>query len=497
MNLHYSSEKLSDLSVGTIVYFISQYDKVTDRRLKQLDTATGGAVSTLLASEEFCGKPLETAILYKPAEFKADRVLLVGLGQRSGMNADSIRRAAGVVSRNKAFTGARQAAFVLGVTEKVEFFQAAIEGMMLGSFKLLEFKSGEDAKNKSSVTDLYFVTQNGRTLKKVQKAVERGEMFAEAQNLVRTLASIPSNMLTPKMYAERIQKLARTYKVSCKVLDEKTIVAEKMGAMLSVAKGSNEPPRFIILEYKGGSAGQKPIVLVGKGVTFDSGGISLKPSLNMHEMKADMTGSAVVLATILTVSRMKVPQHIVALMPLTENMPSGKATRPGDIITSRKGLTIEVINTDAEGRLILADALDYANKFKPQAVIDIATLTGATLYILGYSGAPFVGNNRSLVRRIEAAANTTSERVWEMPLWDDYRDLMKSTIADLKNSGGRPAGTLTAAAFLENFIGDYPWAHIDIAYVDVEPAGKPYIPAGNTGIGARLLIEVLSNWKKL
>ncbi len=454
-------------------------------------------MSTLLDSQEFSGKPSETAVLYKPQGFKADRVLLVGLGQRAKVDADSVRKAAGTVSRHKALTGTKKAAFLLGVTEKEAYFQAAVEGLILGGYKLLEFKSGDDSKDKTVLSDLIFVTENGRTLKRMQKAVERGEMVAEAQILVRTLAATPSNMLTPKMFVDRIQKILKGHKVSVKVLDEKAIVAEKMGAMLAVAKGSTEPPRFVILEYKGGRAGQKPIVLVGKGVTFDSGGISLKQALDMHEMKADMTGAAVVLATILTASKLRVQQNIVALMPLTENMPSGSATRPGDIVTSRKGLTVEIINTDAEGRLILADALDYANKFKPQAVIDIATLTGATLYILGYSGAPIVGNNSQLMRQIKTAADVTAERVWEMPLWDDYRDRMKSSIADLKNSGGRPAGTLTAAAFLENFIGEYPWAHIDIAYVDVEPSGRPYIPAGNTGIGTRLLIEMLSSWKKL
>ncbi len=270
-----------------------------------------------------------------------------------------------------------------------------------------------------------------------------------------------------------------------------------MGGLLSVARGSVEPPRFMILKYKGAAAAQRPVVLVGKGVTFDAGGISIKPALDMHEMKQDMTGSAVMIATIITAARLKLPLNLVVLVPATENLPSGTATRPGDIITMRTGKTVEIINTDAEGRLILADALDYANNYNPQAVIDIATLTGAAIFILGYAGAPILGNNENLLKRIEVAADATAEKVWRLPIWDEHREQMKSSIADLVNSGGRAAGTIAASAFLENFIGDYPWAHIDIAWMDMEHSGKPYTPKGATGFGVRLLTEMLSHWKKL
>ena len=299
---------------------------------------------------------------------------------------------------------------------------------------------------------------------------------------------------------EQVRKGYEKYCRECEKLDVDVTAAiekEKMGALLSVTKGSDEPPRFLILRHNGGPENQKPIVLVGKGITFDSGGISLKPGLNMHEMKQDMAGSAAVLATIVTAARLGIPRNVVGLIPTCENLPSGHATRPGDVVVSRKGKTIEIINTDAEGRLILADALDYAGTFNPQAVIDIATLTGASLYILGYAGAPIVGNTPKLMDRVRDAAAATNERVWELPLWDDYREQMKSSIADLVNSGGKPAGTIAAAAFLENFIGDWPWAHIDIAYVDLEPKGSAYTPKGATGFGVRLLTELLSNWKKL
>lgn len=497
MKFNFGAMGLAEVPADVLVYFVSQSESIKDKELNALDKAVSGAISELYANEEFVGKNGQTAVFYNPAGYKAGRVILLGVGDKKDLCPDSFRKAVGTLSKNKVFHAVKKAAFHFDGFENDTFSQAAIEGYLLGSYSLLDYKTGDDAISGNKITEIGFYVANSRLVKKLEKAVETGSIIAEGQNLVRTLGSTPSNFLTPKMFAGEAQKLAKKYKFSCKVLDEKEIAKEKMGAYLSVARGSDEPPRFIILEYKGGPAKQDPIVLVGKGVTFDSGGISLKPGLNMHEMKGDMTGAAVVVSSIVTAARLGLARNIVGLIPTTENMPSGKATKPGDIVTSRKGKTIEIINTDAEGRLVLADALDYANKYKPQAVIDIATLTGATLFILGYSGAPIMGNNDKLLERIKEASANTAELVWPLPIWDDHRNQMKSPIADLVNSGGRPAGTICAAAFLENFIGDYPWAHIDIAYVDIEPAGKPYIPKGNTGIGMRLLVDLLINWKKL
>lgn len=497
MKFVYTSAPVAGLTDDTVICFTTDITAVSGSFLKDLDNATGGGLSRLVASEEFTGKSGEIASFVGPRDFGSGRLLLLGLGSRQELNADCFRRAMGDVSRHKGLSRAETAAVHFGDFTDKEYFQAAVEGLLLGSFRMLDYKTGSGAEDKYRLGQVTLALPDKRRLKALQTAVERGEIIAEGQLLARRLSFTPANDLTPRKYAGKAQQLAKKYGVKCKVLDEKAIASEKMGALLGVAQGSVEPPRFIVLEHNGGRKGQKPIVLVGKGVTFDSGGISLKPGLNMHEMKGDMAGSAVVLATLITAARLGVKQNIVGLIPATENMPSGKATKPGDIHTSRKGKTIEIINTDAEGRLILADALDYANEFKPQAVIDIATLTGATLYILGYAGAPIMGNHDRLLGRIEDASKVTSERVWTLPIWDDFRDQMKSSIADLLNSGGRPAGTLAAGAFLENFIGDWPWAHIDIAYVDVEPAGKAYVPKGATGFGVRLLTEMLSSWKKL
>jgi leucyl aminopeptidase len=497
MKFTFVSGKMETLAVDSLVLFVTEFTAVKDPLLKRLDTASRGALAALLASGEFSGKTGEIASLLKPDGFACQRIILGGIGASGKAVPENYRVAMGNISRHKGFSVVKMAAIYFDRQKDASVFQASTEGFLLGSFKMLDFKSGESAKDKSTLNEIVFAVADQGSRKKMEAAVKRGEIIAQGQLLVRRLAQLPGNHLTPQIYAGEAQSLCKVHGIECQVLDEKAIAREKMGLLMAVSQGSAEPPRFLICKYNGSKASQKPIVLVGKGVTFDAGGISLKPAADMHEMKGDMTGSAVMLATIVTAAQLRLPLNLVALMPLTENLPSGTAVKPGDVITSRKGLTVEIINTDAEGRLILADALDYANKFQPQAVIDIATLTGAALFVLGYAGAPIIGNRKPLMDGLRKAAEETGERVWEMPLWDDYKELMKSNFADLVNSGGRPAGTLTASAFLSNFIGNWPWAHIDIAYVDVEPKGKPYTPKGATGWGLRLLVELLSNWKKV
>jgi len=496
MKFNVAVGKMQEAKVDSAVLFVRESSLLKDPLLKQIDSASRNAVKTLLDSGEFTGKAGEMAVILKPSGFNATRIILVGVGEAKKISTESYRRAMGVISRAKALTSSKKAAIFFDPPVDTGLVQAVVEGYLLGSFKMLEYKSSADKDDKSELAEIAVFVDSGAKIKKTEAAVRRGEIIADGQLMVRRLATMPSNELTPQIYARRIQEYARKEKIECQILDETAIRKEKMGLVEAVAKGSQEPPRFVVLKYRGAASGVKPIVLVGKGVTFDSGGISLKPAQDMHEMKGDMTGSAVVLASIITAARLKLRQNVVVLMPLVENMPSGKAQKPGDIAKSRKGLTVEIINTDAEGRLILADALDYADKFSPQAVIDIATLTGAALFVLGYAGAPVLGNRKSLMDQLRAASKSTSEAIWEMPIWDDHREAMKSSLADLVNSGGRPAGTITATAFLENFIGDWPWAHIDIAYVDVEPKGKAYTPKGATGFGLRLLVELLSNWKR-
>ncbi|MDH3890807.1 MAG: leucyl aminopeptidase [candidate division Zixibacteria bacterium] len=498
MKIDYSANPPHECATTALVMFVTSFDSIVDKRLKQLDSASDGIIRTLLASGEFTGSSGEMVCINRPDGYAASRVVLAGLGPRKTCTPDSYRQMAGLLSRYKPLTCCDSATFHLGTVSEPETFQAVIEGCILGSYRMLKYKTDEASLAGENLSEVTYAIDNRRLLNRLQKSVERGCVTAGGQINVRRLSALPGCDLTPKMFAAEAVKTADKLKgLSCRVLDQKEIKAEKMGALMAVAQGSVEPPRFVILEYKGGRKTQKPIVLVGKGVTFDSGGLSLKAADMMIEMNGDMTGAAVVLSTMQAAVLLQLPLNLVGLMPLAENMPSGHAIRPSDVVTTRKGITVEIINTDAEGRLILADALDYANKFDPQAVIDIATLTGATLYILGYSGAPILGNHDDLLERIRAASEATAERVWPLPIWDDFRNALKSNIADIVNSAGKTAGTATAAAFLENFIGDWPWAHIDIAYVDIEKKGAPYTPKGTTGIGVRLLIDLLSNWKKL
>ncbi|MBU8933773.1 MAG: leucyl aminopeptidase [candidate division Zixibacteria bacterium] len=497
MNLKYTAEHPANCDADSLVIFTTEYEKISDKTLRELNVTSGGAVETLLDSGQFKGREGQIATIMHPAGYSTKRAILVGIGDHRKVDADSYRRASGRLSKDPGLKNSSSASFYFGKAEDATFYQGAIEGYILGGFKQREFKTGDNAEDDSKLKTVNFVIDNKRLLKRLEKAVTRGRIMAEGQCLVRRLANTPSNHLTPAKLATLAKKLAKANGLECTILDQKKIEAQKMGAVLSVAKGSVEPPKFIILKYSGGHPGQKPVVLVGKGVTFDAGGISLKPPLLMHEMRGDMAGAATVLAAIVAAAQLELRLNVVALMPAVENLPSGTATKPGDVITSRKGLTIEVINTDAEGRLILADGLDFANTFEPQAVLDIATLTGAAQYILGYAGAPVLGNNDKLLQRVINASVATAEPVWELPIWDYHRDQMKSSLADMVNSAGKYAGTITATVFLEKFVGDWPWVHIDIASVDQEPKGRPYMPKGTTGFGLRLMVELLSNWKKL
>jgi leucyl aminopeptidase len=298
---------------------------------------------------------------------------------------------------------------------------------------------------------------------------------------------LPGNVCTPSFLGKTAEELAQRHGFAVTVLDKAAIVREKMGALLSIAQGSAEEPRFIALEYKGSD--EKPVVLVGKGVTFDTGGISIKPAQNMEDMKFDMSGAAAVLGTFEMLGRLKPKVHVVGLIPSTENMPSGTAVKPGDVITSHFGKTIEMINTDAEGRLILCDALSYARRYQPSAVIDIATLTGAIVIALGHTASGLMGNDETLIEEVRTAGERAGERAWPLPLWDDYRDLMKSDIADVKNAGGRPAGSISAGWFLREFVDGFSWAHLDVAGTAYTEREEPGRVKGPTGVGVRLFSE--------
>jgi leucyl aminopeptidase len=455
--------------------------------LDAVDKGTGGAIGRVLAASDFSGKKDEMAVVYPSGP--TSRVLLVGLGKPDEIDRTAIRRAAAIAGKKARSLGVTRAAFYLppearGKVLPAEVGQSIAEGLAQGAWQYNEMKKpNEDKKPPLERFDL--LAHDGPA--ELIQGHKTGEAIGAGQTFARGLQVLPGNVATPTYIANVARDLAQRYGFGITILDKAAIIKEKMGALLSVAQGSAEEPRFIALEYKG--ADTAPIVLIGKGVTFDSGGISIKPAQNMEDMKYDMSGAAAVLGTFETLGRLKPKVHVVGLIPSTENMPSGTAVKPGDVITSHLGKTIEVINTDAEGRLILCDALSYARRYKPAAVVDIATLTGAIVVALGHSAAGIMGTDEKLVEEVRQAGERAGERVWELPLWDDYRDLMKSDIADVKNSGGRPAGSISAGWFLREFVDGFPWAHLDIAGTAYTERDEPGRVKGPTGMGVRLFTE--------
>jgi leucyl aminopeptidase len=455
--------------------------------LAGLDKQTGSAIGRVLVAGDFTGKKDEVAVLYPPGP--ASRVLMVGLGKPEEVDRSAIRRAAAVAAKRARGLGVPRAAFHLspegrGKISAAEAGQMIAEGLAQGAWQYSEMKKPSEER-KPPLERVDILAHDGPA--ELIQGHRRGEAIGAGQTFARGLQVLPGNVATPTYIANVARELAQRHGFGVTILDKPAITKEKMGALLCVAQGSAEEPRFIVLQYKGSD--EPPVVLIGKGVTFDSGGISIKPAQNMEDMKYDMSGAAAVLGTFEMLGRLKPRVHVVGLIPSTENMPSGTAIKPGDVVTSHFGKTIEIINTDAEGRLILVDALSYARRYNPAAVVDIATLTGAIVVALGHTATGLMGSDDDLIEAIRHAGNRADERVWPLPLWDDYRDLMKSDIADLKNSGGRPAGSISAGWFLREFVDGFPWAHLDIAgtaYTDREDATRV---KGPTGVGVRLFSE--------
>ena len=460
-----------------------------------MDKALGGALCELVQSKEFEGKANETLLFHSQGKAPAKRVLLVGLGKKNNVTVDTIRQALGhAVKRVRqakagAFVAALPSAMPRGASV-IEVAQAMVEGAILGSYQFTVYRT--DSTKTKDVEQMTILTALRAQLKQVTEGVRRGVATAEATCLVRDLCLHPSNVMTPTRIANEAKAVAKETGVSLKILEQKDMEQLGMGALLGVARGSHEPPKFIILEYNGAKKkDERPVVLVGKTITFDTGGISLKPAENMEHMKADMTGGAEVLASIRAAARLKLPLHLISILPVAENMPGGRAMKPGDVVTTLSGKTVEVQNTDAEGRLILSDALAYATRYKPAALIDIATLTGACVVALGQFAIGMFGTDAKLKEQVRKAGLKAGERVWEMPLWDEYFEQLKSDVADMRNIGGRGGGMITAALFLSKFVGDCSWVHLDIASTDWSERERAYIPKGPTGIGTRLLLQYL------
>jgi leucyl aminopeptidase len=459
--------------------------------LATLDSATGGALARLYAAGDFVGKRDEVAVLYPAGP--AGRILLVGVGTVDAAARPDVRRAAAIAAKRARTLGVASGAFHVAPEARGnlgwrEIGQKAAEGLAQGAWVYTDLKKPPEERKPPLESFTLLGSGDGGELEaghRVGAAIGAGQIFT------RGLQVLPGNVCTPTYLGRAAEELAARHGFAVTVLDRSAIEREKMGALLCVAQGSAEEPRFIVLEYDG--APGAPVVLVGKGVTFDTGGISIKPAQNMEDMKFDMSGAAAVLGTFEVLGRLRPKVRVVGLIPSTENMPSGTAVRPGDVVTSQLGKTIEIINTDAEGRLILCDALSYARRYQPACALDIATLTGAIVVALGHTAAGVMGSDDALVEEVRAAGERAGERVWPLPMWEDYRELMKSDIADVKNAGGRPAGSISAGWFLREFVDGFPWAHLDIAGTAYTERDEPTRVKGPTGIGVRLFTEFVLN----
>jgi leucyl aminopeptidase len=488
-------------SVATDAIIVNLFEGVTvpGGATGAVDQALGGAISDLIAAGDFKGKLNEVAVLYPRGAIPAKRVLVTGLGKPDKFTLDSVRRAAAAAIKRARELGARDVATVIhgaGIGKlPVEAAAAAtVEGSLLALYRFAASKQKADDGGKVESLAVYEFDRN--KLPAIASGTSAAEAIVSGVALARDLVNMPPNVATPTRLAAAAEEIARDHGMNLIIGDREWAEERKLTAYLAVAKGAGEPPKFIIMEHNGRREDLDTIVLVGKGITFDTGGISIKPSERMGEMKSDMGGGAAVLGAMKVVGRLNLPLRVIAIVPATENMPDANAYRPADVITASNGKTIEIISTDAEGRMVLADGLVYASQYQPKAVIDLATLTGACVIALGQGvAAGIFANDDRLRDQLIAAGETTQERLWSLPLYDDYREAIDSDVADMKNSGGRYGGVGTSAVFLKEFT-DYPWAHLDIAGVALSEKAKGYIPAGGTGFGVRLLIEFLRNWKR-
>ncbi|HZQ37630.1 MAG TPA: leucyl aminopeptidase [Dehalococcoidia bacterium] len=458
------------------------------------DRALDGAIAQLIADGEIRGRRGEITVVHTFGKLPAGRVVVAGLGKAAELSADRVRDTAANVARLLRRSGFGTAATVAhgagaGGLDAEASARAIAEGTLLGLYRFDRHQKADE--NRRELQALTIVERDAALLPALERGISTGRILAEATNFARDLANEPSNYLTPAELAARARAVADATDLRCEVLDTEQMVELGMGALLGVAKGSAQPPAFIVLHYRGDPSSEQGVGLIGKGITFDTGGISIKPAANMHEMKGDMSGGAAVIAALSAIARLKPAINVTGIVPATENMPGGNAIKPGDVLRAMNGTTIEVINTDAEGRLILADGLSYARRLELSPLIDVATLTGAITTALGDVAMGIMGNDQPLIDRVIAAGKEAGEKVWQLPMFEEYRSQIDSDVADIKNTGGRKAGSITAAMFLREFVEKTPWAHIDMAGVDTYEHDKGWITKGASGIPVRTLVHTV------
>ena len=492
MQVEASRGPIEELDVQALAVAVFKNEKADSGFLKKVDELSGGLVRSALDAEEFSGKEGETAYFHLLGndKLKARRLLLVGAGEAGDYKSATVSQMAGTAVRSLRSKNVKSIAVLPRFSGDARSTAAtAVEGAYIALFDPDKYRTVD--KEEKTIDRLVVVVEDA-DVDALQQGVTAGKIVGESVNFTRDLANEPGAYMTPTDMADRAREIASEFGLSIDILDEARMEQEGMGSLLSVARGSDQPAKLIILKYTPTTPpadSKELLAFVGKGVTFDSGGISLKPGENMELMKYDMTGGATVMGAMRAIAQLKPPIPILGVAPCTENLPSGKATKPGDVVKAMTGKTIEIINTDAEGRLVLADVLTYAKRFNPAVVVDAATLTGAVVIALGHTAVGVMGNDDKVVQEVLDAAKRASEPGWPLPLWDDYKEIIKSDVADIKNAGGRAAGTITAALFLKEFAEGYPWVHLDIAGTAYTQADLGTVPRGPTGVPVGIFVE--------
>src|SRR5215469_8408299 len=496
MQITLESKPFAAIETDALVTYVFENGDAAQGRAGELDKLTGGLLSRLNKSGELTGKTLETTLLHAPAGLKAARLLIIGAGKRDQFNSITLRKIAGVAVRYLKSRGVHNFVFVVreGNTNE-DTAQSITEAFLVSDFETDKYKT--EKKNDKHIDTISVAGHGDSEKAPAEKGITRGRVIGEAQNFTRDLVNEPSNKLTPRILAEKAEAMAKQAGLTVEILDEKRIAELKMGALLSVAQGSVEPPRMIIITYTPSNAkpGAPVIGLVGKAVTFDTGGISIKPADGMEKMKYDMAGGATMIGIMRALAALKPSVKVICVVPSTENMPGGRAQKPGDVQTAMSGKTIEVLNTDAEGRLILADGVYYAKQLGATHLIDAATLTGAIVVALAGINVGVFGSDQAFTDKFLSSAKAAGEKMWQMPIDEEYREFIKGTVADIQNiSSGKGAGATIGALFIKEFTGDSPWIHLDIAGTAWNDDAKPWMAKGPTGVTLRTLVHLVMSY---
>ncbi|OGN90331.1 MAG: leucyl aminopeptidase [Chloroflexi bacterium RBG_13_46_14] len=492
MEIKIASGNIREVEADAIILYLFEGTDHLEGDLAEIDSALEGVISRLLDSGEIKGKLGQVTIIHTLGKLPGSRVVICGLGKEDELSLDSIRKAAAEACRSLEQNNVETIATVIFGNNKIpadKSGQAMTEGALLGTYSFRRHITKE--AEHGNIRQLTILANNDNMISEIESGYVKGQIIAEATMNARNMVNEPANYMTPSDMAVKARQTGDETDLEVEILEKEDMQELGMGALLGVARGSEQPPKFIIMKYTGRKTTDIEIALIGKAITFDSGGISIKPSAGMEEMKDDMSGGAAVIAAMGAIARLKPEINVLGLVPATENLPNGNALKPGDVITQMEGKTIEIISTDAEGRLALSDAIGYARKQGVRQIVDVATLTGAMQVALGDVCTGAFANNQELADKVIAAGEEAGERIWQMPMYDEYKEQNKSDVADIKNVGGRLAGSITAALFLGEFVGDVPWVHLDIAGTAYTDKTKGYKVKGATGVPVRTLVNLV------